>query len=852
MRLLAQGFIGIACLASATPALAQAGAARDYDLPSQSLASALTAIARVSGDNVMVASALVEGRRSPPLKGRFQTADALARVLSGTGLHAERVGTGFVVRGPAVPAHADVAADADAPDVVVTGSRIRGGVVASPVIVRTAEAMRDEGQATLADVIRTIPQNFGGGQNPGIGSNVPAASAVNVGGGASINLRGLGSDATLTLLNGRRLAYNSSRQSIDVSAIPANALDRIEVVADGASAIYGSDAIAGVANIILRRDAQGLTTSARLGASTDGGNFEQIYGASTGGRWAGGGVILAYEFGRNTAIRSSDRSYARDRVPGLDLFPSLKRHSAVLSGHQALAPDVEISFDFLYNHRDSFSQFPLTSGGTAAARRAEQPSQSTTRAIAPSLRWSPGAWRFEIAGSAGRDQVRYATNQFTGSQLTSRSFGCYCNDAQTVELSGNGPVFALPGGPARIALGIGYRNNRLVSLRGDNVSQNVDENQDSRYVYGEASLPLVGPAQAIPGLHSLVASAALRHEDYPGIDAVTTPKLGLIYAPIADIELKASWGRSFRAPTLFQRFQPLVIAVLPAAAFGATGVPASAGAFFLSGGRDDLRPERAQSWSTTMAVTPRFIDGLRAEISYFETRYTDRIVSPVTFVARALADPSYAAQIVRAPTPAALGALRAAAAQFVNSTGRPYDPANIVAVIDNANLNAGRQTVRGVDALMSYQREVGAGRLHASMSLGYIESDQQLTPTQPVVELAGAIFNPPSLRGRATLGWHQGGLRVTAAASHVGGVEDRRVSPAVDIDGLTQLDLTIRYRIGDRSIWWRGLDLVLTAQNILNAKPDPIATTLPYDTPYDSTNYSPFGRFLAFSVTKSW
>lgn len=852
MNWITVGSICTAGLAMIAPAMSEASTGRAYNLPAQALGSTLTAIGRISGENVIVAARLVAGKRAPSLSGRFDTAEALARVLSGTGLHAVRVGRGFVVQEEgAPPAQVRGEGSDDEAEIVVTGSRIRGAPVASLVLVRTAEMIRDEGQATLGEVIRSIPQNFGGGQNPGIGANVPAASGVNVGSGTSINLRGLGSDATLTLLNGRRLAYSASRQSVDVSAIPANAVERIEVVADGASALYGSDAIAGVANIQLRRDAQGVTTSARLGASTDGGNFEQIYGAVTGGRWGGGGAILAYEFGRNTAIAAADRDYARDRAPGLDLYPSMKRHSVVLSGHQSLGSEFEVSVDLLYNHRNSFSQFALTPGGLMV-RRAEQPSESTTRAVAPSLRWSPGAWRFEIAGSSGRDQVRYATNQFAGAQLTSRTFGCYCNDAQAVELSGDGPLVALPGGRGKIAFGVGYRNNRLVSARGDNVAQNVDESQDSRYAYGEISLPLVGAAQGVRGVHRLHASAALRHEDYPGIGAVTTPKLGLVYAPSADFELKASGGRSFRAPTLYQRFQPLIVAVLPASVFGGVGLPPSASAFLLSGGRNALRPERAKTWSVTAALSPRAVEGLRVEASYFETHYRDRIVAPVTFIARALADPIYSGQIERSPDIATLEALRLGAVQFLNSTGRPYDPATVVAIIDNANLNAGRQTVRGVDGLVRYDREIGAGRLSTSVALGYLESEQQLTPTQPVLDLAGAIFNPPHFRGRATLGWNQRDITVTGVISHIGGVEDRRVSPAVDVGGLTQADLTLRYRTDERFGWWRGLDFVLTVQNIFNAKPDTIATTLPYDTPYDSTNYSPFGRFVAFSVAKSW
>src|SRR3546814_6079331 len=93
--------------------------------------------------------------------------------------------------------------------IIVTGSRIRNVPVASPVITLDQESIRDSGQSTVADAVRTIPQNFGGGQNPGIGFNVPEASGADVGGGSSVNLRGLGSDATL-----RSEEHTSALQSL--------------------------------------------------------------------------------------------------------------------------------------------------------------------------------------------------------------------------------------------------------------------------------------------------------------------------------------------------------------------------------------------------------------------------------------------------------------------------------------------------------------------------------------------------------------------------------------------------------------------------------------------------------------
>jgi outer membrane receptor protein involved in Fe transport len=335
----------------------------------------------------------VKGKRAPALDGDFTVEDAVAFLLAGSGLQQRAVADGLIVEPIPSSEPQAMTAVSDGSDIVVTGSRIRGSSVASPVIRLSAEDIRDSGQAGLGEVVRRIPQSFGGGQNPGLGMNVPSASGVDVGGGSSVNLRGLGSDATLTLLNGHRLAYTAVKQSVDVSGIPASAVDRIEIVPDGASAIYGSDAVAGVANIILRRDYDGLETSARLAATTDGGDFQQQYGAVAGKTWSSGGLIAAYEYGSNSAIRASQRSYAAGRSPGLDLFPALRHHSALASGHQALGGGLSFEIDGLYNIRWSDLTFPTVAGGNLDEGKATF--SSVDRAMAPSsscYRWpaSPG------------------------------------------------------------------------------------------------------------------------------------------------------------------------------------------------------------------------------------------------------------------------------------------------------------------------------------------------------------------------------------------------------------------------------------------------------------------------------
>jgi len=169
----------------------------------------------------------------------------------------------------------------------VTGSNIKriDTETPSPVVVIGREEIQKTGQRDVAELLRTVSA-------ASAGSQLDNSSGSFSGGAQTVSLRGLGSAATLVLLNGRRLppsAYadpNTGNSTVyNLNSIPVDAIDRIEVLKDGASAIYGSDAIAGVVNIILRRDYVGAEIS---------GNYGQAEGSS---EWGSGRVSLTGGFG---------------------------------------------------------------------------------------------------------------------------------------------------------------------------------------------------------------------------------------------------------------------------------------------------------------------------------------------------------------------------------------------------------------------------------------------------------------------------------------------------------------------------------------------------------------------------
>lgn len=732
--------------------------------------------------------------------------------------------------------------------IVVTGTRIRGARVIGDATTFDREAIVEAGLVDLGEAVRVLPQNFSGGQNPGVGSGAGLINQ-NVNSASSANLRGLGPDATLTLLNGHRLPYNAAFQAVDISAIPLAAVDRIEVVPDGASALYGSDAVGGVVNVILRRDFEGLTTSAQIGASTDGGNFRQQFDIVGGTTWDNGGAILAYDFANNSAIEARQRDYASSLIDETTLYPEIQRHAVTLSAHHDISPGIEASVDAVYSNRNSRR---VTGSETLQTRRAPEVEGF---AIAPTLRFDiGGGWQARIEGVYGRDRTLLDATFTPADGSATTSDGRFLNELVSLEAGIDGPLFALPGGEARLALGGGIRNNRLDYALDDGFFDAAfDVEREARFGYAELYLPFVSSANEISGISQLTLSAAVRYEDYSDLDEQATPRIGVIYAPIDGFSLRGSWSRSFKAPTLFQQFTFYEAILLPAAPFGAGS--GNDTILFTAGGSPDVGPERAQSWTAGFEIQPDAIAGLTVSATWFDIDYTDRVVSPVSGgLASAISNPGFASLIDFSPEADTLDAL-IAGAQFglENFTASPYDPANVAVLIDNRNRNVAAWQVEGIDARVAWSGDVGTdSSIGFGLSASWLDSQQQVTSDLPEVQLAGTLFNPPEFRMRGTARFATGSFTANAAVNYIGALSDDRFGPEQRLSPTATVDLGLRYDLIQGVGREPGLEVSLTVQNLFNDEPDPIGQRGPTDTPYDSTNYSPIGRFVAIGLRRHW
>ncbi|OOG57808.1 TonB-dependent receptor [Rhodanobacter sp. B05] len=839
----------------------------DFDLPAGKLVAGLDALGKQSGLRLDYPPELVAGKQGRAVRGRMSWREALTRLLNGSGLDYEVVDSRTVAirraagraraAGSTATPHALDTTHPTPPvtnleSVQVTGTRIRSGTSPSPVITIGSEQIQQEGFADLGEVIRSVPQNFSGGQNPGVaaGAAQGGPSDQNLTGGSGMNLRGLGPDATLTLLNGRRMSYGGFSQAVDISAIPVEAVDRIEIVPDGASAIYGSDAVGGVANVILERNFNGVTVGTRYGGATDGGQITREYNATAGTAWATGGLIVAGERTSSDPIYSDQRDYTQSMYRPSTLWQGDGLRSGLFSLYQSLGEVVELHLDALSSERNSYTEtaypsvyYPYKAG-------------TNTTLVAPSLEVQlPDDWTLTISGAMGKDKTSFAqptVDKSSGSDIAN-GHGAYRNKSLTYEIGAEGPLFTLPGGEARLASGAGYRDNDFLYL-GSNTTY-ADGGQSSRFAYAELSLPLIGPEQGIGGIERLALTGAVRTEngDY---GTVTTPKFGVIYSPSADFSLKTSWGKSFKAPTLLQRYFSQNAIYYPAAALGGTGYPKDATVLWLTGGNANLHPERARTWSASLAFHPEVLSGLEAELTWFDIDYTQRVLQPIT-TNDVLGNPIYADFVDYDPASAVLAKAFANVSNFYNYVGAPYDASKVVAIADGRYVNASRQRIKGVDLSGSYRVDLGVGQLTVRGSTSWLDSTQSLTAAQSPYDLAGTLFYPARINSRIGALWQQGGFTASVFGNYKSGVTDT-------IDGrngasFTTFDATLRYDTGTRDDAWSNLALELSVRNALDRAPplyDVIshygAATARIYAPFDSTNYSAIGRYLNLSISKHW
>lgn len=290
-----------------------------FSVPAQPASEGVAQFARQAGVQILIAGSDAKDRRTNEVRGPLSVSEALARLLANTGLVAKSAGPQtytVVAHNDAAPVD-QVSVDVDK-DIVVTGSRLRRNAFTSlsPLQVIEGDAARAAGLSDVASMVQQSPVATGFQFDNSVTLPGDVASSGGSVGAATVSLRGLRPDRTLVLVNSRRLApagVEGAPTQPDLNLIPAALIERIELLTDGASSVYGSDAVAGVVNIILKDDLDGIEMTGFAEIPEGGGGQIFSVSAAAGFKSDRGRVTLGAEYYERRTLFRSQRPFSNCR-----------------------------------------------------------------------------------------------------------------------------------------------------------------------------------------------------------------------------------------------------------------------------------------------------------------------------------------------------------------------------------------------------------------------------------------------------------------------------------------------------------------------------------------------------------
>ena len=868
----------------------------DFHIEEETLGSALDTLAQFSGVQLVYPHDLASMEEIPPVIGQHTIDEALGILLRHTGFSGGLTKGGVIVialnqdreEAPMTSgtlkksllasvgvlmfgaAHAqDVERVEDdkkqeVDNITVTGSNIRGGNVDSaPIGVYDAEDIRLSGATTIDRFLETLPQN--------LNSQAPLADLFGPGrggnySGGGIDLRGLGVGTTLVLLNGRRLAAPSGG-SADTSLIPFSAIERVEVLSDGASAVYGSDAIGGVVNMILREDIDGAQLETSYGTVTDGSHDRFQANMSAGTSWDQGSGLFSYSFSDQTGLMARDRDFATTLSP-TNLIPNERRDSMMGVIDQDLSGRVSVFGNVLYSRReaDNETSFDRSFG----IRRFEVETEQEQIFVSTGLEYEiSDGFFFEIHGG-------YLDHSMDSRQLLIEGSGIdfkQVDEGTSLDLTAklDGKFLELPGGDLRFSVGAGYSEQDYTESSGllKEPLSSRDFDRNSYFTFAEIFAPLIGEEQGVKGINRLELSAAIRYTEYSDFGGGSTPRFGLLWSPVSGLNLRGTYSKSFRAPTLRRMGAVGNGQIFSPAAFDLPDTFSSDGSsifMFVQGStRNDLVPETSDSFTFGFDLEPANLRNLKVSLTYYNIDYTDRLGSPVPgFLAPILDQDTFRFAFNPIPSLADFEDIAISSPRITDSTGLLTDPsdpaaqADIVTVLaDFRQANLARSKVDGLDMSMDYLQETKIGNLSLGANLTYtLNSFQRAQPNAVDVTLLDTVGNPTALKFTAHTGFSRGGFSSQLNLHYVDSYSDINQSPDQPIDSWTTVDLNMGYHFGDnRNGIFRDVALSLSVNNLLDQDPpfvDVSALGLERPVGFDPTNANPIGRFVTVGLTKQF
>jgi iron complex outermembrane receptor protein len=662
-------------------------------------------------------------------KTKFKKSQSIAVLLTATCAMG-------AARGADAPAAPSAGEATPLDTVIVTGTRVTGIKAedsVSPIQVLDVEALTNTGQPDLMQALGVAMPSM---QVEAYGADTAALTKA-------IRLRGLSPNDTLVLVNGKR-RHGTANLTVDTGSpfigsaapdfglIPAAAIDHVEILTDGAAAQYGTDAIAGVVNIILKKQDSGGTLSAEAGQYIDGGGDARDVSANAGFKpWDGGYANLTAEY------RTSDysnRGAVDPRVvdpanlksmPSMSLFPGwpnsnlifgdplLKTSLITLNMGSKIVDDIEFYGNVTYAHKyaRAYENYRLPNKLPQVYPLGFNPSEGIEEddaALSAGVKGTLVGWEWDISSTFGRDVDHVGTynsvnpQEFTNLGFTPTSFndGEFHASQWTNNLDIDRDFQIGWASPLNVAFGLEQRTDTFKIVAGDG---------SSRYLAGPSSFPGFGETDAgshqrtndafyvdlaVSPLAKWTVDAAGRIEHYSDVGNATVGKVSSKYDIVSNFAVRGTISSGFRAPTLAEEYYSATN-VGPSTAFVQLP-PNSPGAKLV--GIDGLKPEKSNNYSLGFVLKPS--NNSSVSLDAYQIAIHNRVVGSGNVFG------SFDGVIQSPAVNAAIAA-----------NGNSLDPAVISSPIGQTGINifsnAANTKTRGIDLVASLSSSYG--------SLGHVD-----------------------------------------------------------------------------------------------------------------------------------
>ncbi|HUW53953.1 MAG TPA: TonB-dependent receptor [Rhodanobacter sp.] len=746
--------VGAGLTSPAAAAPFQQSAVSDTVIPAMPLNKALSTFAQRAHLQLVYVSKIADDVRTQGAPAGLSQQATLQRLLQGTGLKYRFLNPKTVTiysagDPPASPAPSSKKQDSkktvSLQTVVVTGTRAFDRTEATslaPIDVLTPKDLVGTGATNLASALRTLLPSFNFPQP----SVTDATDAIQ-----PAQLRGLSPDQTLVLINGKRqhttaiVNVNGSlgrgSSPVDINAIPINAIDHVEVLRDGAAAQYGSDAIAGVINIILKGGSRHGSASV-TGGQYDGGDGTTWQGGADGGfnlgekGWVHLSVNAMHQDPTNRA--GPDLRYPNDPTYNTVTFhyglPLTRARQAAINLQYDLTPNVQLYAFSLFNKRD------VSAGGFFRSLSTYESSHPGALADYPGgylpiensairddsevigLRGKVAGWNYDVSANTGGNHWKLNTSDTYNYSLDPNSpTGFYIGtltNRENVLNSDFSRDFDISGleGPLTVAWGLEYRKEKFAIKNGDAASfAGAGAQVFPGYQPGDAGSHSRNSHAAYVDLESDVTSKfsaglAARYEHYSDFGSTTSVKGSGRYAFNDTVALRGTVSTGFRAPSLQQEFYSST-AINFVNTGGGNLVPYTIRTFPVSDpaaqalGAQALRPEKSKNLSFGLVLTPT--SGLYTTLDFYQIKVDNRIILSGNLVGSAVQT-------------------------YLTSVGIPFVSGG------RFFTNAVNTRTRGVDLVSTYPIELAHSSLKLTGGINYNKTDiTSFAPNPPQLGLAG-------------------------------------------------------------------------------------------------------------------